>query len=181
MPYYNRAAAASYAQRYALTYNKAWLPDEHSDCTNFVSQALYAGGWEMIVGFPGDPYAWFATRKEQWHIFSGRTPLERSSSWAGAEPFTKFVLHSGRAILCKQEALMIGDFVQLLNEQDEGSHTMIVTEGKGENCKLSYHTVDRLNQPLSAIIKRNANVRYFKAIDYIVPAKDRLHYVQFRH
>ena len=161
MPFYDRAAAASYAQRYALKYNTVWLPDKDSDCTNFVSQALYAGGWEMILGFPGDPYAWFATRAEAYHICGGRCSIERSRSWAGAEPFAKFVLHSGRAILCKRESLAIGDFVQLLNDQDEAneaSHTMIVTEGKGENCKLSYHTVDRLNQPISAIIKRDASV-----------------------
>jgi Putative amidase domain len=47
--FFNRIVAAHYATRYATNYNRSWLADEE-DCTNFVSQALYAGGWTMTAG-----------------------------------------------------------------------------------------------------------------------------------
>ena len=46
---YNRAAAATYADTYWQSYNPAWpsFARKGGDCTNFVSQALYAGGIAM--------------------------------------------------------------------------------------------------------------------------------------
>jgi hypothetical protein len=50
----NAAAAVDYADTYALVYNPCYVSLE-SDCTNFMSQALYAGGFEWV----GPPYEWF--------------------------------------------------------------------------------------------------------------------------
>jgi cell wall-associated NlpC family hydrolase len=46
---YNRAAAIQYADTYWSTYNSAYpsFATKGGDCTNFVSQALYAGGVPM--------------------------------------------------------------------------------------------------------------------------------------
>jgi hypothetical protein len=46
---YNGAAAAAYADSYWQTYNPAWpsFASTGGDCTNFVSQALHAGGIAM--------------------------------------------------------------------------------------------------------------------------------------
>jgi len=43
---YDRASAATYADTYWQSYNPAWpsFAKKGGDCTNFVSQALYAGG-----------------------------------------------------------------------------------------------------------------------------------------
>src|SRR5215468_10804830 len=45
---FDRRAAADYAMKWALMYNPYWPIDPASDCTNFISQALHAGGWTMI-------------------------------------------------------------------------------------------------------------------------------------
>jgi hypothetical protein len=51
--FYNRVLAAGYVAKYALQNNQAWIKDIE-DCTNFVSQALYFGGWPMTAGDGND-------------------------------------------------------------------------------------------------------------------------------
>ena len=48
---YDRAAAATYADTYWQSYNPSWpsFARKGGDCTNFVSQALYAGHRDAAV------------------------------------------------------------------------------------------------------------------------------------
>jgi hypothetical protein len=59
---YDRASAATYADTYWQSYNPAWpsFAKKGGDCTNFVSQALYAGGIAMRPSplYAGDA-AWY--------------------------------------------------------------------------------------------------------------------------
>ena len=67
---YNGAAAAAYADTYWQNYNPAWpsFANKGGDCTNFVSQALYAGGIAMR---PSPPYsgnaAWYMLQSKGHH------------------------------------------------------------------------------------------------------------------
>jgi hypothetical protein len=70
---YNRERAVAYAQRYWNTYNPAYIKFE-VDCTNFVSQCLYAGGIQMV--FSGN-------RGKGWWYRGGSRP-NWSYSWAVA-------------------------------------------------------------------------------------------------
>ena len=66
---YTRLAAVNYAVRWALSRNPAFEnfsgQGHGGDCTNFISQCLYAGGWTMndwgstkvLVGTTIDPSA----------------------------------------------------------------------------------------------------------------------------
>jgi Putative amidase domain len=162
--FYNRICAAMYAQQFALHYNPEW-PKDTADCTNFVSQALLAGGWEMIEGFAADDRSWFGSDADS--ICGGQCYLRRSRTWAGAEPFARFLKASGRADPCERSALALGDVVQLLTDKGEAAHSMIVTKVDGGEAYLSYHTKDVLNNPLSAIIaKTSESVRYWKIKDF---------------
>jgi hypothetical protein len=68
---YNGAAAAQYADTYWSTYNSAYpsFANKGGDCTNFVSQALYAGGIAQRPSPPnsGDA-AWYMvkTSRKSW-------------------------------------------------------------------------------------------------------------------
>jgi len=67
---YNGAAAASYADTYWQNYNPAWpsFTNSGGDCTNFVSQALHAGGIAMRTSpqYSGDA-AWYMLKsKHRW-------------------------------------------------------------------------------------------------------------------
>jgi hypothetical protein len=67
---YNGAAAAAYADTYWQSYNPAWpsFASGGGDCTNFVSQALYAGGITMRLSpqYSGNA-AWYMVKvKRHW-------------------------------------------------------------------------------------------------------------------
>jgi Putative amidase domain len=85
---YNGAAAAAYADTYWQNYNQAWpsFAKRGGDCTNFVSQALYAGGIAMrsSPSYSGDA-AWYMLPKAR-HSWS------YSLSWINAQGQSIFVL-----------------------------------------------------------------------------------------
>ena len=130
--FYNRQAAVGYALNWALSFNPAF-PETHngSDCTNFVSQCLLAGGWRMVRGGTlfdvSDLRVW-------WHaeITPGEPPLkdnERYSwSWSAANNLAKFLRLSGRGFPRKSfEQLEPGDviFEYDVTKNDYG-HAMFV-------------------------------------------------------
>ncbi len=51
---YNGTAAKNYADNYALSPNSGVYPVFSEDCTNFISQALFAGGYSMVGNYPGN-------------------------------------------------------------------------------------------------------------------------------
>jgi hypothetical protein len=178
MQFYNRISAVNYAKAYALSYAPFWLSDKSTnggggDCTNFISQALFAGGWEMIEGFRWDPNVWYAEM-----LNFDRD--DRSWTWAGAEPFSRFLGRSGRAHRCDFDALIPGDIVQ---EWRYGQiiHTMLVTEmtirpGK-KSIFLTYHSNDTLNRPFDDILKtyagdKNVEFRFWKLHEFYNSYKD---------
>ena len=56
----NRGAVAAYALKYALSPNRAYrYMGNAKDCTNFVSQAMYAGGWRKINGYYRNDNVWW--------------------------------------------------------------------------------------------------------------------------
>jgi hypothetical protein len=67
---YNGAAAAAYADTYWNNYNSAWpsFANSGGDCTNFVSQALFAGGITMRLSPPNSGNAaWYMVKSKQRH------------------------------------------------------------------------------------------------------------------
>jgi hypothetical protein len=91
---YNGAAAAGYADTYWQNYNPAWpsFANKGGDCTNFVSQALYAGGIAMR---PSPPYsgnaAWYMLQTKG-HRWSYALP------WINAQDQSIFALQSLPAV-----------------------------------------------------------------------------------
>jgi hypothetical protein len=86
---YNGQAAAAYADEYALNSNPIY-PEFGDDCTNFVSQALYAGGHSFIGPIPpgvstdevlNDDWQW-------WFDFVSRNG--RTFSWSVANDLFTF-------------------------------------------------------------------------------------------
>src|SRR5262249_34855138 len=106
---YSRIKAVHYAQTYALSTNTKYHTFTSSDCTNFVSQALYAGGWPMIQGEKKVSSVWYYDF-DSW--FPGWIS-PASYTWAAAANFHSFLSASGRAKkVTGAEALELGDVVQ---------------------------------------------------------------------
>jgi len=82
---YNRLLAVQYAAMWWSSYNPMFraFPD---DCTNFVSQCLWAGGMPMEVTARRDTGWWYLGPADQWSL-----------SWAVAHSLRWYLEVSGRA------------------------------------------------------------------------------------
>jgi len=153
---FDRQAAARYAIKYGLNYNPEWPSDKGlgGDCTNFVSQALYAGGWTMIqrgtiLGSERDGGSWYSGK-------AGSGPRDRSRTWAAAANFAQFLTSAGRARRCEIKELALGDVVQL-HHFNIVHHTVVVTGVLPDSVTrkpipfVTYHTRDVLQRPLSLV------------------------------
>jgi len=160
-------AAANYAMAFALGRNPLWADDAGpiggGDCTNFVSQALYAGGWKMIEsGGVAGIGTWYATPLDY-------TRKERSKSWASARHFELFLNLGGRARPCLLPEMQIGDvMLEYQDGSDTANHVMIVTKVQQGRVYLSYHSTNRLNMFVDVIMSYGAHTRYscWKILDY---------------
>ncbi len=153
MPF-NRQSAVTYAQKYALQANPNYPRDPENDCTNFVSQAMLAGGWTMIGGTDngGDRKSenvwWYGKRSGISLMMGGRN---WSWTWANAAFFSRFLAISQRGIRVDgPKILMPGDIIQIA-DSSRVHHTMIVTGKTSGGLLVSYHSVDRRDLPLSQV------------------------------
>lgn len=133
MSFYNRLAAVNYAREWALSRNPAYYNYDKigGDCTNFISQCLYAGKSEM--NYRG--YGWYY-----------RDSNNKSASWTGVEYLYNFLIgnkHEGpRGRLIERDELKIGDLIQLSFDGVMFGHTLFVTEINNGEIKVCTHTID---------------------------------------
>ena len=133
---YDRIRAFQYAERWWNDHNPQFQ-NMGVDCTNFVSQVLYAGGFPMQAGGRGSG----------WWYRSGRRP-EWSYSWAVADALARH-LQAGRApfraeILNRPEDLTIGDVICYdWRGAGQYGHNTVVT-GRDANGRplVNAHTVN---------------------------------------
>lgn len=139
---YDEAAAVAYAKRWALLRNPAYL-DFHGlggDCTNFVSQCLYAGAGVMNRT---PVYGWYY-----------RTGNNRTASWTGVEYLYRFLTaNKGPGPYAREvsrEEALPGDVVQLGNREGGFSHTALIVDVREGECYVAAHTLDSWMRPLSS-------------------------------
>ena len=129
---YNREKAVEYARKYALLPNtKDWKNYEAygGDCTNFVSQCLFAGG------IPFDHQGKYVTQKWYWYSDQYRTP-----SFTSADALKTYMLSNDGFGLVAQvgdmQSMKIGDIVQL-GDLEKTTHSMLVVGLVKEDGDLS--------------------------------------------
>lgn len=118
----NVSAAVSYAERYAWNANTAQYKDfGGTDCTNFVSQILEAGGVSQD-SYTNESYGW-------WHrIVNGRH--EHSISWIRSDTFARYmgVGYTTDRIMNFSTNIQVGDAIALDNNSDgDWDHMGFVT------------------------------------------------------
>jgi hypothetical protein len=167
---YNRALAVAYANKYAYGTNSHYSPRQiikkvSVDCTDFVSQAIYAGmGYNkdsdvstynqngMSVSTPGWWYN-FSTHigSVQWvnvvdqYNFITRNTLRKGPYGYGL----------AKGVLCP---LANGDIVQVIDGTADFGHEGIIVSSPFPSCnnlqlsmyQVDAHDIDRLRYPLSA-------------------------------
>lgn len=138
---YNRTSAKTYAVTYVNSPNTSVWCDYSSsggDCTNFVSQCLYAGGWSKFNNGS------FCSTGSWYHNGAGKctntsTTKNYSCSWTQAADMQSLLSVSSRVVPANYPAssLEVGDIIQLKNSSGIAYHTMIVTTA-GSIPKVTY-------------------------------------------
>lgn len=121
---YNREKAVIYAHKWAYLRN----PDYYDfsfiggDCTNFISQILYAGFSVMDYR----EYGWYY-----------RSVNDRSYSWTGVNELYKYLTDNNdkqtpKARICGISEAETGDIVQIrFKNSDRFSHTLFIVDNGG--------------------------------------------------
>ncbi|GAB3053370.1 hypothetical protein GCM10027053_12250 [Intrasporangium mesophilum] len=149
---YNYTAMVNYAKYWGVPtrYNPIY-PIYPEDCTNFVSQALYAGGWAMVRSdfWPAnrsDPYNWFC---------DGKDSTSASYSWTGANNLKNFMINSGRVRwLSSIWSLGNGDCLgyDWTNDHSVDHWAMCTGHDSAGKPLMTQHVKHYVNKPLSEIV-----------------------------
>lgn len=149
---YNPTAAKNYAHKWAYSKNNDYnyYGSNGGDCTNFVSQCLYAGGLKETKpsrkpnGIMGTTSYWYSDKPNV------STPWIRVSDfhsyWAPKVPDANY---QGDTTVSRNGN--IGDVVQFRYAGTlKRWHTMIITKKDKNQVYLSGHTTNRKDYPISA-------------------------------
>jgi len=142
---YNKMVA--YADKYWDHHNDAYRT-YGNDCTNFISQAMLAGGWGPKGGA-------LIQRTSNKYWFYGPTKFTTSYTWAGAENWYWFAKkHEKRTkILGNVWQLAKSDVLQAdWTRNNNIDHSMIVTKKYQGTPYLTYHTGDTHNKSLRKLL-----------------------------
>ena len=138
---YERTKAVMYAERYAFSQNPVFgdFRGIGGNCTNFVSQCIYAGSCKMNY-----------TKTFGWYYISLD---ERAPAWTGVEYFYNFMTQNqgvgpyGREV--GADECEIGDAIQLGREADGYYHTLIIVGFEDDDILVAAQTDDAFRRPLS--------------------------------
>ncbi len=145
---YNKATAAAYAVKHAITYNTGGYRSYGNDCTNFISQCLKAGGWSET----GTSLS--RTSNTTW-LYSSLGEGFTSYTWAGAHNHYFFHKETARSTAgAYVSSLRLGDIMQVSFAGDGHiGHTVIVSkEDTNGTDYVSYHTTNTLNKPVTQFV-----------------------------
>ncbi|MDH6577082.1 amidase domain-containing protein [Kitasatospora sp. MAP5-34] len=151
---YNYAAMAAYAEKYWNHYNPAYpqFNGGAGDCTNFISQALKAGGWKNTPGVGSDYHTWWSNSPTQ------------SWSWVGANEWSWYALSSKRVSnLANVYQLGVGDILQMnFNRDGSKDHSMIVTYRSTSGMPyVTYHSNNVYRRSVASLVMSDPRALYF--------------------
>lgn len=159
---YSVSKAVSYAKKYATQRNSNYK-NFLSNCTNFVSQAVNAGGKGMIVpsNLASKPQAYITSKYwyNKWLDVGAGTAYRKeprySTNWIRVVEFHTYWKSKGATVInCStmsslQNSAKLGDIVQLKNSKGEWYHSIIITGGSKGNWKYCGNSYDRKDAALS--------------------------------
>lgn len=142
---YDRQKAIEYAQKWAFSRNPKYYNFDAvgGDCTNFISQCIYAGCGIMNY-----------TKDFGWYYINGN---KKSPSWSGVEHLYRFLIKNkgvgpyGKEI--ENEGMQVGDIIQLSFDGQEFAHSLIIVDIDNRfglsGIKIASHTFDNYNKPIT--------------------------------
>ena len=138
---YRRENAVEYAAKWAFDRNPLFADYTGigGNCTNFVSQAVYAGSCTMNFT---PVFGWY-------YLTDG----QRTASWTGVEFFYNFIVGNkgegpfGREVTDRE--LQTGDVIQLGREGEGYYHTLLVVGVQDGSLLVAAQSDDAYDRPLS--------------------------------
>lgn len=151
---YNYSAMAAYAEKYWKYYNPAYrqFNADGGDCTNFISQALKAGGWKNDSGSASDYRKWWYDTSTQ------------STTWVGANEWSWYALNSKRVTnLANVYQLGVGDILQMDFDGDGSKdHSMITTYRSRIGMPyMTYHSTNTFRKSVASIVASYPDAVYY--------------------
>lgn len=136
---YNRAAAVAYAYRWWDGHNPSF-PVFQDDCTNFISQCLYAGGAPMRGMSNREQGWWMIGTKERW-----------SFSWSVAHSLRWYLEGSTRGLMATRvyspSDLQLGDVIFYdFDGNGRIDHSTLVTQIKNGMPYVAAHTTNSIDR-----------------------------------
>ena len=133
---YNRDKVYTYAKKWAYSRNPKYYNFDSigGDCTNFVSQCIYAGQNQMNYN-----------KNNGWYYINANN---KSPSWTDVEFLYKFLITNKSVGPQRKETLItnldIGDVIQLSFDGNTFSHSLIVIQNGNNvyNTFIAAHTFD---------------------------------------
>ena len=139
---YDRDRALAYAREWAMSRNPLFIDYTGfgGDCTNFVSQCLFAGSCRMNF-----------TPMFGWYYLDADS---RTASWTGVRYFYNFLTDNRGegpfGVETDAAALRAGDVVQLQNKDGTFYHTLFVSGiDPDAGILVAAHSDDAFDRPLS--------------------------------
>lgn len=166
---YDRAAAVAYARTFALDYNPNYRDFPNADCTNYVSQAIYAGNADHACKLSSDG---LCGGTGGWYYVTGS---RYAAAWTMVNPLHSFITDPATQALwttgpegcvVTREQAQLGDLMQFdWNYDGRYEHTVIITRiaYAADGRKLVYvssHDEDWLDAPSSYFTYANPATRY---------------------
>ncbi len=158
---YDRSRAYLYAERWALERNPLFanFTGIGGDCTNFVSQAVYAGSCQMNY-----------TPMFGWYYVSS---TDRTASWTGVEFFYNFMTaNQGVGPFATEtgpEEMEVGDVIQLGRRDGDFYHTVLVTGEEDGMLLVSAHSNDAFNRRLDTYRYQRIRFLHIEGVRIEVP------------
>lgn len=141
---YNRTEAVNYAQKWALERNPRYYNFDPigGDCTNFISQCIYAGSNKMNYNY-----------ENGWYYKNG---YDKSPSWTGVNFLYKFLTtnkgYGPRGKKVPQNEIKIGDIAQLSFDGITFGHSLFIININDVNdlnkISIATHTYDVLGKKI---------------------------------
>lgn len=147
---YERQKAVDYAKKWAFGRNPKYYNFDlvGGDCTNFISQCIYAGSGVMNYSQYG------------WYYNNG---YDKSASWSGVEYLYKFLIQNKGigpyAEEVNAQLAQIGDIAQLSFDGNIFGHSLLIVEKELNKILIATHTQDEYG--------RNIATYNFKKIRFI--------------
>ncbi len=139
---YIRENALMYASKYAFSQNPLFgnFAGIGGNCTNFVSQAIYAGSCKMNYR---PTFGWYYISMD-----------DRAPAWTGVDFFYDFITKNADVGPFGREAMAdeteVGDVIQLARDADGYYHTLLIVGYENDDILVAAQTDNAFARPLSS-------------------------------